>query len=86
MKKWGVIMTHDATASRWPCDPVERCAVPSHWRLEPGSYQQFEFVEMVARIWDEGFDACANWWEIHHHGVARDEQNPYRRTSQGAAK
>jgi hypothetical protein len=31
-----------------------------------------------AKAWDEGFNACANWWEIHHHGVMRDERNPYR--------
>ncbi len=31
-----------------------------------------------AAVWDEGFDACANWWEIHHHGLKRDDTNPYR--------
>lgn len=27
--------------------------------------------------WQEGWNACAEWWEIHHHGVVRDERNPY---------
>lgn len=28
--------------------------------------------------WEQGFNDCANWWEIHHHGVVRDEMDPYR--------
>jgi hypothetical protein len=31
-----------------------------------------------AEKWDEGFNDCAKWWEIHHHGQVRDESNPYR--------
>jgi hypothetical protein len=31
-----------------------------------------------ARIWDEGFGACANWWEIHHYQVVMHDDNPYR--------
>lgn len=32
----------------------------------------------LASTWDEGWDACADWWEIHHHRVVADEKNPYR--------
>lgn len=38
------------------------------------------------KAWDEGFDACANWWEIHHHGVVRDDSNPYTPESLNSGK
>lgn len=34
--------------------------------------------EVRAEEWDEGWDACANWWGINHHGRVRDKSNPHR--------
>ena len=34
--------------------------------------------ERDAEKWDEGFDKCAHWWEIHHFQQVRNEANPYR--------
>lgn len=33
----------------------------------------------VAEAWDEGFMACADWWEIHHAQHVLGDKNSYRK-------
>ena len=51
-----------------------------------GSYEHGTgAAEDVRRVledaWEEGWNACAEWWEIHHHEVVRDDSNPYKESS-----
>jgi len=49
-------------------------SLPDHSRESFDRWLQ----SVKADAWDEGFDSCANWWEIHHHRVFGDENNPFR--------
>lgn len=33
--------------------------------------------QVAEKAHDEGFTACANWWEIHHFQSVISEMNPY---------
>ena len=47
-------------------------------RIGSINYHSAGLRAVAEKAWEEGFVACAEWWEIHHYQAVIAEKNPYR--------